>query len=56
LIEVLFKSDFDYGNQFKASIRSWGAQNGAGKEGNDVDYEQNKIQYSSNRIKERAKR
>ena len=56
LIEVLFKSDFDYANIQKALVRSFGAQNGAGKEGNDVDYEQNKIQYSSNRIKERAKR
>ena len=56
LIECGFSSDFDAGNIFKSLVRAFGALNGAGKEGNDVDYECNKIVYSSNKLKQRNQR
>ena len=56
LIECGFSSDFDAGNVFKSLVRAWGALNGAGKAGNDVDYECNKIVYSANKLKQRNQR
>lgn len=56
MIEVVFSSDFDAGNILKSLVRAYGAMHGGGKEGNDVDYECNKIIYSAGRIKERNKR
>lgn len=56
LIECGFSSDFDAGNIFKSLVRAWGALNGAGKAGNGVDYECNKIVYSANKLKQRNQR
>lgn len=56
LIECGFSSDFDAGNIFKSLVRAFGALNGAGKAGNDVDYECNKIVYSANKLKQRNQR
>lgn len=56
LIECGFSSDFDAGNVFKSLVRAWGALNGAGKAGNGVDYECNKIVYSANKLKQRNQR
>lgn len=56
LIETAFGSDFDFANAFKSLVRAFGAMNGGGKAGNDVDYEMNKVQYSANKIKERNQR
>jgi len=52
LIEVL-GSDFDEGNVLKCLIRINSLKNGVGKEGNDVNYDTNKIKYSADRIAER---
>lgn len=52
LIEIL-GSDFDLGNILKCSIRIHSLKNGVGKEGNDINYDANKIIYSANRLKER---
>lgn len=54
--EIFFGNDFDYSNQFKSSVRSYGTEQGFGKSGNDVTYEQNKIIYSANKIKELSER
>lgn len=43
-------------NIFKSLVRAWGALNGAGKAGNGVDYECNKIVYSANKLKQRNQR
>lgn len=56
LIECGFSSDFDAGNIFKSLVRAFGALNGGGKAGNDVDYECNKIVYSANKLKQRSQR
>lgn len=56
LIECGFSSDFDAGNIFKSLVRAWGALKGAGKAGNGVDYECNKIVYSANKLKQRNER
>lgn len=56
LIECAFDSDFDFANAFKSLVRAFGARNGGGKAGNDVDYEMNKVQYSANKIKQRNQR
>lgn len=56
LIEVAFKSDFDAGNVLKSLVRLFGAFNGAGKEGNSVDYEKKKIEYSVNKLAQRFER
>lgn len=56
IITHFFGNDFDYGNIFKSLVRSYGLEAGTGgKAGNSVDYEMNKIQYSSNKIKEKNK-
>ena len=52
LIEIL-GSDFDEANILKCLIRINSLKKGVGKEGNDVEYDVNKIIYSANRLKER---
>ncbi|MDX9668695.1 hypothetical protein [Pseudomonas sp. P8_250] len=56
LIEAAFNDDFDAGNAFKSLVRLWGAFNGAGKAGNSVSYEKNKIEYSVGKLEQRYKR
>ncbi|MNL43671.1 hypothetical protein D3C87_1661950 [compost metagenome] len=56
LIEVAFNDDFDAGNAFKSLVRLWGAFNGAGKAGNSVSYEKNKIEYSVGKLEQRYDR
>ena len=50
VIRDVFANDFDFGNAFKSLVRAYGALNGAGKDGNTVDYEMNKLRYSSKKI------
>lgn len=56
LIESGFGNDFDFANAFKSLVRAWGASRGAGKAGNSVVYDLNKITYSINKIREREDR
>lgn len=56
LIEVVFDNDFDFGCNFKASVRAAGKMKGAGKAGNTLEYECNKMHYYVDRIEERGKR
>ncbi|MNZ71594.1 hypothetical protein D3C78_899590 [compost metagenome] len=56
LITTTFSSDFDLGNAFKSLVRLWGTFNGAGKAGNSLDYEKNKIEYSLDKLKQRFER
>lgn len=53
LIDLLFNNDFDFGCAFKALIRAKGITVGAGKEGNTLKYEVNKIKYYSDKIEEK---
>lgn len=55
LIEVMGDS-FNQGTILKCLVRLNSLLNGAGKEGNNVDYECNKIIYYANRIKEESNR
>jgi hypothetical protein len=50
LIEVLFDNDFDFGNIQKSLIRAYGVTQGAGKAGNDLNYEIKKIKYSCDKV------
>lgn len=50
LITTVFNNDFDFGNALKSLVRAHGAFNGAGKAGNSVPYECNKIKYSAEKI------
>lgn len=52
LIYDVFDNDFDFSNAFKSLVRAWGTVNGAGKKGNSLEYELNKIDYSVNKIRE----
>lgn len=52
LIYDIFDNDFDFSNAFKSLVRAWGTVNGAGKKGNNLYYELNKIDYSVNKIRE----
>ena len=52
LIRDVFDNDFDFGNMFKSLVRAYGTTQGAGKEGNDISYEMNKIIYSANKNKD----
>ena len=52
LIYDVFDNDFDFSNAFKSLVRAWGTVNGAGKKGNNLYYELNKIDYSVNKIRE----
>lgn len=56
LIEFVFDNDFDFGNNFKSSVRAMGKMKGAGKAGNTVGYECNKMDYSTNKIRKRDER
>lgn len=56
LIEFAFDDDFDAGNALKSLVRLWGAYNGAGKAGNSVSYEKNKIEYSVGKLEQRFTR
>ena len=56
LIEIVFGNDFDFGTAFKSLVRAKGKMDGVGKAGNTLDYECNKIIYSSNKIKDRNAR
>lgn len=56
IIEAMFDSDFDAGTAFKSLVRVWGNLQGAGKAGNTVGYECNKIKYYANRLNERGDR
>ena len=48
-----FDNDFDFGTAFKSLVRAHGKTKGAGKAGNSLDYELNKINYSTNKIRGR---
>jgi hypothetical protein len=50
LIEVLFGNDFDFGNIQKSLVRAYGVTQGAGKAGNNLDYELKKIKYSCDKV------
>lgn len=52
LIYDVFGNDFDFANAFKSLVRAYGTVNGAGKKGNSLEYELNKIDYSVNKIRE----
>jgi hypothetical protein len=52
LIHDIFYNDFDAGTAFKSLVRAWGTINGSGKQGNSLQYELNKIDYSVNKIRE----
>lgn len=52
LIREIFGNDFDFGTAFKSLVRARGASLGAGKEGNDIVYETNKVQYYAKKIGE----
>ena len=54
--EVFFGNDFDYSNQFKSGVRSYSSEQGIGKAGNNVEYEQRKIKYSADKIIELSER
>lgn len=51
LIKQIFDNDFDYGNIFKSLVRAFSITSGTGgKKGNTLQYEQNKIRHSLNRL------
>jgi hypothetical protein len=51
IIRDVFDNDFDFGNAFKSLVRAYLNTQGKGKEGNDLAYELNKINYSINKIR-----
>ena len=53
LIDIIFKNDFDFACSFKALVRAKGITEGAGKDGNTLDYELNKTVYYTGKIKEK---
>ena len=53
LIDIIFANDFDFACTFKALVRAKGITDGAGKEGNTLDYELNKMNYYEGKIKEK---
>ena len=53
IIEML-GSDFDIGNIIKCAVRINSLMSGAGKEGNSIEYDANKISYSAGRLKQRG--
>lgn len=56
LIEVGFGNDFNFGTLFKSTVRAYGCSVGAGKAGNDMGYEVNKVKYYSDKIFNRYSR
>ena len=53
IIAELFCNDFDFGTLFKSLVRGYLQTKGAGKAGNDLEYEMNKVLYYANKIKEK---
>lgn len=53
IISDVFGNDFDYGNMFKALVRSWGKLQGGGKQGTTIEYDLNKIIYTCEKLKGR---
>jgi hypothetical protein len=49
-IKQVFGNDFDYGNNFKASLRAYALKNGTAKEGSTIGYETNKMKYYAGQI------
>lgn len=56
IIRVLFKNDFSFGTLFKSLVRAFGITQGAGKAGNDMNYECGKIHYYADKIKEQQEK
>lgn len=52
IIQHFFDNDFCFGNAVKSLVRAKGAIQGAGKAGNDLDYECNKVVYYAEQIRE----
>jgi hypothetical protein len=52
LIEAIFDNDFSFGTLFKSTVRAFQTTKGQGKEGNELEYECNKVRYYSNRIQD----
>lgn len=52
LIKDMFGNDFDFGTALKSLKRAYEITQGGGKEGNDLDYELNKVTYYTGKIKE----
>ena len=52
MISAFFGNDFSFGTALKSLVRAWGIKKGAGKAGNDIDYEVNKIIYYAEQIRE----
>lgn len=54
LIDELFDNNFDFGTLFKSLVRAHLQTKGAGKAGNNLGYEINKVLYYANKIKEKG--
>lgn len=54
MIDEFFEDSFTWGTMFKSMVRGYLQTKGAGKEGNDLIYELNKIAYYVNKTKESA--
>lgn len=52
IIKVRYDNDFDFGNADKSLHRAFQATKGGGKEGNDVNYDLNKVKYSIEKIRQ----
>ena len=50
IMRDVFGNDYDFCVAFKALVRAYGTLQGGGKEGNTVEYEMNKLRYSSKQI------
>ena len=50
IMRDVFGNDYDFCVAFKALVRAYGTLKGGGKEGNTVEYEMNKLRYSSKQI------
>ena len=55
LIDCIFQDSFNFGTLFKSVIRGNGCVVGKCKEGNDIEYEMNKVIYCANQIKTKYK-
>lgn len=55
IIGYCFGNDFDKGNLFKSLVRIHSAELGFGKAGNSIEYDCNKIHYSTDKIAQRNK-
>jgi len=52
MISAFFGNDFSFGTLLKSLVRAWGIKIGAGKAGNDMEYETSKIRYYADKILE----